>query len=236
MFKRIKKLLKNKKGDFAVMGIIVIPVLVSIAFLTIFKQMEITTSFKTVQTTVDNMMYYASKEYGDIKKDKNGNEFCDYDSFVLNGDEAIVVTDANVKEKDKLLWQFDQYISKCDSYNSLWEYEIKIENNKNQAIDKSLNENNEYLTATVVVVLPTINNEDAKYWGQAASLSGYRFDTNSTNWTGWYAENEAHWQDCITRYLTWYENNFDAWYNGGSYEKVPTGINIFKVEVTTSCL
>lgn len=234
MFKRF---FKNKKGDFAVMGIIIIPVLVSIVFFTIFKEMEYTTSMKTVQTTVDNIMFYASKEYGDIKKDKNGNQFCDFDAFVLNGDENTTVTQNTIiDDKEKLLWQFDSILKKCDSYNSLWQYEIKIEKNTNQSIDASLNENNEYLTATVVVVMPAVNNESSMEWGTADSIDGTMFSTDSSLWTGWYSENAAHWQNCIERYNEWHANNYYNWLNGLSHEQIPQGIYLLKIEVTTSCL
>lgn len=223
---KIKNFIKSKKGSFAIVGVMVIPLVVFIVFYIIFTQMNENMSYKRVQTAVDNALYYAANEYGDIKSDKYGNSFCDFDSSVLNGnddEEVSNLTTINTSAKDKFLWNFDTYIKQCDGYNDLWSYTLKIDDNTELNYDSNKNENNEYIAATIIVVLPDESNEKS-VWGTAI---------NDGTWTGWYASNKAHWESCVERYNEWYSENYVDWLKGEA--SAPTGLIVMKVEVSASC-
>lgn len=228
----MKNILKSKKGSFIIIGVIIIPLLIFIIFYIIFTQMNSTMSYKRIQSSVDNALYYATAEYGNIKFDKNGDGYCDFDVTTLNGanedsmasQEVTSDTTPNPTAKDKFLWNFKNYLKCCDGYNELWTFTLSIKTNAEYQFNSNKNENNEYISAEVIVVLPDQSNKDAVCWGTAGS---------GEEWTYWYKENSAHWQSCVSRYYDWYSFHYNDWYNGKA--SAPSGLLMMKVEVSASC-
>lgn len=226
-------MIKNKKGSFVILGVIVIPIIIFVVFYIIFTQMNSTMSYKRVQSSIDNALYYATTEYGNIKFDKNGEGYCDFDATTLNGPneenpsselEVTNLTTPNPSAKDKFLWNFKNYIKRCDGYNELWTYTLNIKTNTDFKFNSGKNENNEYITAEVIVVLPDQSNKNSACWGTAGA---------DEEWTYWYKENSAHWESCISRYREWYALHYNDWLQGKA--KAPTGMILMKLEVSASC-
>ena len=65
-FKKFKKknLIKNKNGDFAILGLIIIPVLVIIFTQIVSINYKTTTLKNNLQMSVDNISVLASREWG----------------------------------------------------------------------------------------------------------------------------------------------------------------------------
>lgn len=183
-----KNLIKNKKGDFAILGLILIPV-----FLLAFTQV-VSVSYKSstiksnLQMNVDNISVLASQEWG-----RSATSY-DYES----GNEInITVFQPNLFSEDQnagslfsyhykgksttditsFSYYFDKFISKIDGYNPLWNYYMYRE--------KDVNTNDEQLTIEIYYCFPS-NNDMGVY-------DYYGIDSNGTK-TGWYKSHSKSWE------------------------------------------
>ena len=194
-----KKLIKDTKGEFAVMAVIIMPIIIGFVFTIIFTNMKTNVYYKQTQSALDNALYYAAQQFGDIKTDKSGEKYCDFNYDVLNGaneNSSLVVggKDYSVEgaDKTKLLYNFDNYIRKTDGYNSLWFYELSIDSNKDYKFDAAKNINNEYITAKITMIIPSKDS--------AEGMMGTAIGNDDTLWTGWYQTHKELWKDLIRRY------------------------------------
>ncbi len=238
MFKKIcnkiKKFFTNKNGDFTIVGIIILPTLVIAATIFIFSSMQDTVAYKKIKTSIDNVLYYGANKYGSIKTDKNFEKFCDMNPVAIIGGSEVqtrtkasnVESSISVENQSYFIWYFDNYIKHIDGYNELWSYSLSVKknneiNSNGTLFDPSKSAYNEYLIATVTVVLPDINIDDEKGFGTAVG-------NNQALWTGWYKDNAAKWIE--------YKNYYVA--NGNEKGKL-TGLTVFEkndaIEVYTTC-
>ena len=186
--KNIKKknLIKNKKGDFAILGLILIPV-----FLLIFTQV-ISTSYKTstiksnLQMNVDNIAVLASQEWGrsatsydwENNTEKNitifqSNLFSEADN---SGVYSCAYKGSSITDPTSFSFFFNKYIQRIDGYNPLWNYYMYKE--------KDLTTNDEVLTIEIYYCFPS-NNDMGVY-----DYYGVDLDEGKT---GWYKSHEKSW-------------------------------------------
>lgn len=235
----LKKFLKNKKGDFAILGVLILPVVVTLAFTIIFGNMKANKLYKQMQTTADNGLLFFSKQYGQTKLDVKGYEFCDFDSRDLRKNltntqvEDAVFTKPSqsydyISAENSIAYQFQEYIKNVDGYNYLWQYSIKIDTNEAHKYDETKNENNKYLSATIIMVLPNVDTGNG--------LFGTCVTPDDSNSSYWYKNNQEHWAINIETYKEWQaKGNLNKVINGTSYTN-PNGLIVKKVEVSASCL
>jgi hypothetical protein len=210
MLKKLKSLIKNKRGDFAIFALIVIPALITI-FTTV-----VTTSYKRTiinskyQTELDNLCLVASKYYattyetagGDfaINFDNNkvfGTQKNPYEYYYKDGD-TIKVWNENIKNEtivSRSIMSFKnnqkelsdcfakncvQFLRNIDGANVFWKLDIQIV--------KLNNSDSEALKLQLYYYLPNLSTI------RAISNYGIAYDIKDANrCTGWYKDNINTW-------------------------------------------
>lgn len=186
--------LKNKKGSSVIILVFLIPTIILIVFGIAYKNMISSTAEKGITTNINNILYYGSKKYGNIRSDNENKEFCVFlpsDIFGSSATETTIFTEKSViSDPNCFVYEFRNYIEKTDGYNNLWQYEISLVKNKDQIYDLDKNENNTYIQIKMKIVLPKRYN--------VASFGTYNARTGTS--TGWYAENKVVWEEMVRLY------------------------------------
>ncbi len=197
-----KKLL-NRKGSMALVGIIVIPLVISIVFFYAFSKMNESILYKNIQSQVDNICVYSTQTYGRTKIDKDGNAICDFNTYELFGSGDNSINLLNTSSIDLNLSTIDETnpLSSTDPYNdtdgtdflrtvyrafllmdginSNWQVTITIRTNlldDGTYIDSTKSDTNEYIVFDVIAVLPETH---------AKSIDSYQ---------NWYQGNSKTWE------------------------------------------
>ena len=185
-FKKFKKknLIKNKKGDFAILGLIIIPVLVIIFTQIVSINYKTTTLKNNLQMSVDNISVLASREWGKTAT------IYDYET---NTEQNITIYQPNLfsgtnsennycyknnlnLDTTSFNFYFDKYIEKIDGFNSFWNYYMYKTIDDNQ---------NETLTIELYYCYPANSDKMGVY-------DYYGIDTGDKQ-TGWYQKNAKSW-------------------------------------------
>lgn len=200
MFKKLKRLLKNEKGSPVITVILLVCALIPIVFSISYSGMIETILAKKVTTTINNVIYGGSIEYGRVNVDNKNNMYCDFspttifgadatdETYVLNG---AILNGGSTISKDTFASKFEDMLKRTDGYNSLWEYKIEIvkNNDDDKLYDESKPLENEYIKVTLKMILPRILNE---------TTFGLENDEGKT---GWYATNSESWEYLKKQYL-----------------------------------
>lgn len=181
MFKKIKKIIQNKKGDFAIFALCVIPVLLLIFTSTITSGYRESAFNSKVQTIVDNGALIASKNYAYVVSGLE-ESVCHFNENLLNttyeddytanyiGSEGL-----NVSNKASFIYIFSSYLSKADGFNEFWRTSYTV------IVD---DDGAESLKIDIYYVIPKFKNSFAV----VDSLG----TTNDTD--GWYKSNPKSWE------------------------------------------
>lgn len=180
MLKKINIFLKNKKGDFAIFALCVIPVLLLIFTSTITAGYRESAFKSKVQTIVDNGALIASKNYAYVVSGLD-ESVCHFnenllnvtyeDDFTMN---YIGSNGLNVSNKTSFVYIFSSYLSKSDGFNEFWRVSYTVIVEENGA---------ESLKIDIYYVIPKFKNSFA-----VVDSLGTVNDTNS-----WYKNNPKSW-------------------------------------------
>ena len=142
MFKKIRKFIKNKNGDFAIFALCVIPVLLLIFTSVITSGYRESAIHSKMQTVVDNGALIASKDYAYIvsgleqdvchfSESLLGNSYEDDYTATFFGNDGL-----NFHNKESFIYAFSSYLSKSDGFNQYWRtsYTIIIEDDGAESV------------------------------------------------------------------------------------------------------
>lgn len=176
MKKKIKKLFTSKRGSYALMAIIFIPILLTlVATLVCAKRNE--TVYRTeIKNSITSYFEYANKYNANIvsKIDDRGNraDYCNY----------------NPSQQQKIKSEFDTYFKKIDGYNRYWTYEtiLFVQEDGSYSIKFKC-----YCYIPRVTSLKVVN-----YWG----IYDGTYKTNDDN--SWYGKYKNTMDEIITHGVT----------------------------------
>lgn len=142
MNKKIHNFIKNKKGDFAIFALCVIPVLLLIFTSVITSGYRESAIHSKMQTVVDNGALIASKDYAYIvsgleqdichfNESLLGNSYEDDYTATFFGNDGL-----NFHNKETFIYTFSSYLSKADGFNQYWRtsYTIIIEDDGAESV------------------------------------------------------------------------------------------------------
>ena len=167
MKKKIKKFLFSRKGGYAIIAIIMIPIILAIVSTLVCNQRNNTVYRTEIKNSITSYFEYANKYNANIvsRLDDTGvrKDYCNYNS----------------SQQAKIISEFDAYFKQIDGYNGLWTYETITfkEEDGNYTIQFKC-----YCYIPKIKSLKVVN-----YWGRLND------DTSSPNLTtdyGWYYEHQ----------------------------------------------
>lgn len=181
----MRKLLKNEMGNAVVIIILIIPTIIAITFGFSYRKLFETSHEKRIINIVNNSLYYASENYGNVSLDKNGLNYCSFSEVDIFGkkleeNQTVVNSNSFTKtENDCFYNDFYETFTRIDGYHKdRWYFEMAIISNTDKEIEKNKSEFNSYIEITVHIEIP--KKYDVDHFG--------RVTTNEK--TGWYLEQE----------------------------------------------
>lgn len=222
-----KKFLTNKKGDIALLALILIPVLISLFTSVICAGYRETNFENRIQTELDNVSLVASKFYATATENIDGSSgkfhttLIGSDSSISKDDMLENKTVLKIKNKRTADKQSFQYVYETafehmEGYNEFWETYMYI----------TLDENgNEMLNIKVRYVIPNLSNS-------LRVISNFGSDSFNE---GWYKENPKTWsaiKDIINTKLPQNSDLTDKDWRKASNSTIKTGI----ITTATACI
>jgi hypothetical protein len=166
--KKIKKFLKNKRGNLVIIAIILIPTLLLIFSEVVIAKRREAVEESEILISLDNFADYVNENYGKILK-INNKDVC---SYVIDG-----------ATKNEIEDFFDSYVSTIDGYNDWWNPNITWSSEETgiEGVQSDI------LEISVETYIPKLKNssQTIDYWGT------YNIASNSASSSGWYYDHLA---------------------------------------------
>lgn len=180
---KLKKFFKSKKGNYAILAICVIPVVLSIVATAVSSTRNKTVYRSEITTSISSFFEYENKNNASVsvKKNSEGVEqyYCAY----------------STNQRKKIEEDFADFFIKIDGYNSLWEY---------STISFQTEDGSEYIKFKCTVYIPKLDTlKVIDYWGindgKYATSDGF-YKTHQSTMDVLFKDsskgnvNEKHWQ------------------------------------------